>query len=118
MLRRRRLVGCGVARESAQQHAKRPQVGTLRRRRRAAHDGVAPAAPAAVDVRVVLAVVMLALDVVVVSTAWAPYIIPGVGNYSAIRAVRVLRALRTVNRVPELRKIILTLLSSIPQVRP
>ena len=56
------------------------------------------------------------LDVVVVSTAWAPYIFPGLGNYGAIRAVRVLRALRTVNRVPAMRKIIMTLLTSIPQV--
>ena len=56
------------------------------------------------------------LDIVVVTSAWAPYFFPAMGNYSAIRAVRVLRALRTVNRVPELRKIILTLLSSIPQV--
>ena len=57
------------------------------------------------------------LDVVVVTSAWAPYLFPSMGNYSAIRAVRVLRALRTVNRVPELRKIILTLLGAIPQVR-
>ena len=41
-------------------------------------------------------------DVLVVSTAWAPYIFPGMGNYSAIRAVRVLRALRTVNRIRRL----------------
>ena len=56
------------------------------------------------------------LDVIVVTTAWAPYIFPHMGNYSAIRAVRVLRALRTVNRIPSLRKIIETLLGSIPQV--
>eukprot|EP00966_Prymnesium_polylepis_P122727 2837304-Prymnesium_polylepis.1 len=35
------------------------------------------------------------LDVVVVSSAWLPYLFPNMGNYSAIRAVRVLRALRT-----------------------
>ena len=57
------------------------------------------------------------IDVVVVSTAWAPYLFPNMGNYSAIRAIRVLRALRTVNRVPSLKKIIQTLLSSIPDVR-
>jgi len=56
------------------------------------------------------------LDVTVVSTAWLPYLLPGVGNYSAIRAVRVLRALRTVNRIPSLKKIIRTLLSAIPEL--
>ena len=56
------------------------------------------------------------LDVLVVSTAWAPYIFPGMGNYSAIRAVRVLRALRTVNRIPSLKRIIGTLLSAIPEL--
>ena len=56
------------------------------------------------------------LDFTVVTMAWAPLIFPGLGNYSAIRAFRVVRALRTVNRVPALRKIIVTLLSSIPQV--
>lgn len=57
------------------------------------------------------------LDVTVVTTAWAPILFPGVGNYTAIRAVRVLRALRTVNRIPSLKKIIRTLLSAIPEVR-
>ena len=57
------------------------------------------------------------LDVVVVTTAWLPYVFPGMGNYSAIRAVRVLRALRTVNRIPSLKKIINTLISAIPEVR-
>ena len=57
------------------------------------------------------------LDVVVVSTAWAPYLFPKMGNYSAIRAIRVLRALRTVNRIPSLKKIIKTLASAIPEVR-
>ena len=52
----------------------------------------------------------------VVSTAWAPLLFPGVGNYSAIRAVRVLRALRTVNRIPSLKKIINSLLSAIPDL--
>jgi hypothetical protein len=57
------------------------------------------------------------LDVTVVSTAWAPYVFPGAGNYTAIRAIRVLRALRTVNRIPSLKQIISTLLSAIPEVR-
>lgn len=57
------------------------------------------------------------LDVTVVTTAWAPLLIPGVGNYSAIRAVRVLRALRTVKRIPSLKRIIETLLRAIPEVR-
>ena len=57
------------------------------------------------------------LDVTVVSTAWAPYIFPGAGNYTAIRAIRVLRALRTVNRIPSLKKITMTVLKSMPKVR-
>ena len=56
------------------------------------------------------------VDVIVVSTAWAPYLFPGMGNYSAVRAVRVLRALRTVNRIPSLKRIIGTLIDSLSEV--
>ena len=51
------------------------------------------------------------LDLTVVATAWAPYILPTSGNYSWIRAVRVLRALRTINRLPTLKSLVNTLFS-------
>lgn len=51
------------------------------------------------------------LDLTVVTTAWAPYVLPTAGNYSWIRSVRVLRALRTINRLPELKKLVNTLFS-------
>ena len=40
------------------------------------------------------------LDFAVVLTAWAPYINPGLGNFTGIRAVRALRPLRTLQYVP------------------
>ena len=54
-------------------------------------------------------------DFLVVSTAWLQRL-PGVGNYTALRAVRVLRALRMVNRVPSLKRIISSLLDSLPEL--
>ena len=56
------------------------------------------------------------LDVTVVMTAWAPYVLPTSGNYSAIRTIRVLRALRTVKRVKSLKQVIETLLTSLPEL--
>ena len=54
-------------------------------------------------------------DFFVVSTAWLQRL-PGVGNYTALRAVRVLRALRMVNRVPSLKRVINSLLDSLPEL--
>ena len=55
-------------------------------------------------------------DFIVVSSAWLQRL-PGVGNYTALRAVRVLRALRMVNRVKSLKSIITTLLEALPELR-
>ena len=56
------------------------------------------------------------LDCFVVVAGWLPVIFPYFQNFSAARAVRALRPLRTINRVPELRRQVNTLMSSLPQL--
>ena len=56
------------------------------------------------------------LDFVVVLTAWLPLLFPTLDNFSAMRAVRALRPLRTINRLPELKAEVETLMISLPQL--
>ena len=56
------------------------------------------------------------LDCFVVVVSWLPLIFPSLGKVSSIRAVRALRPLRTINRLPELKKQVVTLLASLPQL--
>ena len=57
------------------------------------------------------------LDAFVVTTAWVEILVPDAGNYSALRAMRVLRALRAIGTVPSLRRIMKTLLGSVPRLK-
>ena len=58
------------------------------------------------------------LDAVVVLTAWLPYILPdSTSSGGAIRAFRLLRPLRTINRFPGLKRLVTTILMSIPQMQ-
>ena len=57
------------------------------------------------------------LDFVVVVTAWIPYLkIDMDVNLGAIRIFRVLRPLKSVNSLPELQKIIISMLKAIPSL--
>ena len=58
------------------------------------------------------------LDAVVVTTAWLPLILPdGTGSSAALRAFRLLRPLRTIHRFPGLKRLVTTILLSIPQMQ-
>ena len=58
------------------------------------------------------------LDFVVVVTAWLPYILPDSSSKGgAVRAFRLLRPLRTINRFPGLKRLVTTILMSIPQMQ-
>ena len=58
------------------------------------------------------------LDAVVVLTAWLPYILPdSASKGGAVRAFRLLRPLRTINRFPGLKRLVTTILMSIPQMQ-
>ena len=57
------------------------------------------------------------LDAVIVTTAWIPYIVPGSANTAGIRAFRLLRPLRTINRFPGMKRLVTTILLSIPQMQ-
>lgn len=58
------------------------------------------------------------LDFVVVVTAWLPYILPDSSSKGgAVRAFRLLRPLRTITRFPGLKRLVTTILMSIPQMQ-
>lgn len=58
------------------------------------------------------------LDAVVVLTSWLPYIFSeSSSSGGAIRAFRLLRPLRTINRFPGLKRLVSTILMSIPQMQ-
>jgi Ca2+-binding EF-hand superfamily protein len=63
------------------------------------------------------------LDAIVVGTSWLPYIMTMLGfpdsssGGGAIRAFRLLRPLRTINRFPGLKRLVTTILMSIPQMQ-
>eukprot|EP01043_Picozoa_sp_COSAG02_P046569 COSAG02_NODE_4370_length_5442_cov_338.841475_1_plen_851_part_00 len=58
------------------------------------------------------------LDAIVVLTAWLPYVLPNSSSSGgAIRAFRLLRPLRTINRFPGLKRLVTTILMSIPQMQ-
>ena len=56
------------------------------------------------------------LDFVVVATSWLPLLFPTLNDFSSMRAIRALRPLRTINRLPELRRQVVTLIESLPQL--
>ena len=56
------------------------------------------------------------LDFVVVSFAWLPILVPGFGNFSAIRAFRALRPLRALKRVPGMPVLVQSILGALPRV--
>ena len=56
------------------------------------------------------------LDFVVVSLAWLPLLVPGFGNFSAIRALRSLRPLRALKRVPGMPALVQSILGALPRV--
>ena len=58
------------------------------------------------------------LDAVVVLTSWLPYILSeSSSSGGAVRAFRLLRPLRTINRFPGLKRLVSTILMSIPQMQ-
>jgi|EP01046_Picozoa_sp_COSAG06_P019366 Ca2+-binding EF-hand superfamily protein len=63
------------------------------------------------------------LDAIVVGTSWLPYIMALLGSSGssssggAVRAFRLLRPLRTINRFPGLKRLVSTILMSIPQMQ-
>ena len=61
------------------------------------------------------------LDMTVVFAGWIPIILealglPGLDNISAIRSVRALRPLRSVQRLPGLRRQVITMIDSLPKM--
>lgn len=57
------------------------------------------------------------LDFVVVMLGWLPYLMPSLGNLSAIRSLRALRPLRSISVLPGVKRQATTLLDSMPKVR-
>ena len=49
------------------------------------------------------------LDFLVVVIGWIG-LVPGIRNLTALRAVRVLRPLRSINTIPQMKRIVLSLL--------
>ena len=56
------------------------------------------------------------LDFLIVTLGWLSEITGGSGGLTAMRAMRVLRPLRTIKGIPELKRIIEGLISSLPQL--
>jgi hypothetical protein len=56
------------------------------------------------------------LDFIIVTFGWISEIAGGGGGLTAMRAMRVLRPLRTIKGIPELKRIIEGMISSIPQL--
>lgn len=56
------------------------------------------------------------LDFLVVSLAWLPIIVPGAGQFSAIRSLRALRPLRALNRVPGMPVLVGAIIDAFPRL--
>ena len=56
------------------------------------------------------------LDFIVVLLGWLPYILPSLGNLSAIRSLRALRPLRSISVLPGVKRQATTLLDSMPKM--
>eukprot|EP01052_Picozoa_sp_SAG31_P023053 SAG31_NODE_1869_length_7028_cov_2.847164_4_plen_1132_part_00 len=56
------------------------------------------------------------MDFAVVVTSWIPLLIPDTASGSALRSFRLLRPLRSISRFPGLKRLVQTILLSIPQM--
>lgn len=56
------------------------------------------------------------IDFFVVAMSWLPLLLPGLDNLSSMRGMRALRPLRIINRFPGMRRQVITLIDSIPQM--
>ena len=56
------------------------------------------------------------MDIVCVTTAWIPYMFPDAASGSALRSFRLLRPLRSISRFAGLKRLVQTIMLSIPQM--